>query len=83
MYTTATIRYVSGREEKFEFEVLGGSGMKARLEAFVKTPNLVLQTATEVVIIPAHAIESISIALPEDDRTELSLGDIRVVKRLE
>jgi hypothetical protein len=82
MNATATIRFVSGREDKFEFEALGGTGTKARLEAFIKTPNLMMRTDNELIIIPAHAIESVTIALPEDDRSGLGLSDIRVVKRL-
>jgi hypothetical protein len=83
MNATATVRYVSGRSEKFEIELWGGTGAKARLEAFVKAPNVVIQTDRELIIIPGSAIECISITLPEEGDRELGLGVIRTAKRLD
>jgi hypothetical protein len=82
MKTPVTIRYVSGREEKFEIELWGGSGAAGRLAAFVKEPNLILRTATELVIIPGSAIECISIALPKTGDMSLKLDDFRPARRL-
>jgi len=82
MNTTVTIRFLSGREEKFEFDLWGGVGVKARLDAFLKSPNLVMQADEELIIIPVSAIESMSIAVPEEQRGHEELSDIRAVKRL-
>jgi hypothetical protein len=83
MNATATVRYVSGRSERFEIELWGGAGAKARLEAFLKTPNVVMQTDTELIIIPGSAIECISITLPEEGDSRLDLGAVRSGKRLD
>jgi hypothetical protein len=76
-----TIRFVSGREEKFEIELWGGTGTQARLQEFVDNPRLVLQTADELLIIPGAAIECISIKLPKGD-SRLNLRDIRPATRV-
>jgi hypothetical protein len=83
MNATVTVRYLSGRSEKFEIEIWGGARAKARLEAFLKTPNLVLQINTELLIIPGSAVECISITLPEAGDSRLDLGEIRSAKRLD
>ena len=83
MKATATIRYVSGCKEKFEIELWGGTGAKARLEAFVQTPNLVLQTPNELLIIPGSAIECISITLPDEADGRLDLDYVRAAERLD
>jgi hypothetical protein len=83
MNATATIRYVSGRSEKFEMELWGGARAKERLEAFLKTPNILMQTGTELIIIPGSAVECISITLPEEKDSRLDLGAIRSAKRLD
>ena len=83
MKTPVTIRYVSGREERYEIELWGGSGAAGRLSAFIKEPNLVLHTANELVIIPGSAIECISIALPKTGDLPLDLRDVvRPARRL-
>jgi hypothetical protein len=81
--TIVTVRYVSGRGEKFEIDLWGGAGAKDRLQAFLKTPNVVVQTDTELIIIPGSAIECISITLPEAGESQLHLGAIRSAKRLD
>jgi hypothetical protein len=83
MNATATIRYVSDRSEKSEIAFWGGAGAKARLEAFLKTPNLIMQTGTELIIIPGSAIECTSITLPKAEDSRLNLGAIRSAKRLD
>jgi len=82
MKAAVTVRYVSGREEQFEVELWGGSGAQARLDEFLKAPNLVLQTANEVIIIPGSAVECVSIALPKGDPGRLELQGVRKAKRL-
>src|SRR6267142_2290929 len=56
-----TVRCTSGREECFEIE-LYGSGKSAgfRLKDFVNDPTVLLQTADELILIPAAAIECIT-----------------------
>src|SRR3954447_17326516 len=81
MRATLTVRYISGREERFEVEAWGGAGGKDRLEAFAATPNLILQTADELIIIPGSAVECYSVSLPPDlPRT--ALEGIRHAKRI-
>ncbi len=81
MKTTVTVRFVSGREEKFEMELWGGTGAPARLQAFVEKPNLLLQAGDELLVIPASAIECITIKLPKGE-SRFNLGDIRPATRV-
>jgi hypothetical protein len=82
MKASLTIRYISGREERFEVDFWGGAGAAARLKDFFKSPNIALQTTTELIVIPASAVESLSIALPKDGKARGALEGIRVAKRL-
>ena len=81
MKASVTVRFVSGREEKFEMELWGGTGAQARLQAFVEKPNLLLQTADELLIIPGSAIECISIKVPKGTN-RFNLADIRPATRI-
>ena len=81
MKAPVTIRFVSGREEKFEIEFPLGTGSQARLKEFVEKPHVVLQLGDELLIVPGAAIECISITLPKMGHP-LDLGDIRSGKRL-
>jgi len=81
MRTPVTIRFISGREERFEIEFWGGPGAQARLRAFLEKPTLLLQTSDEVLIIPGSAIESISIKIQKGD-TWVNLSDLRPAKRI-
>jgi hypothetical protein len=83
MKTTLTVRYTSGREEKFEVDYWGGARREARLQEFLKSPNVVLQTSTELIIIPATAIESLSIAFPEGGQPVAALEGVRTATRLQ
>jgi hypothetical protein len=82
MKGSLTVRYVSGREERFEVDFWGGTGAANRLKEFLKSPIVALQTTTELVIIPASAVESLSIALSKDEQVKRALEGIRVAKRL-
>jgi small nuclear ribonucleoprotein (snRNP)-like protein len=82
MKASVTVRYVSGREEQFEVELWGGSSAQARLDEFLKAPNLVLKTANELIIIPGSAVECLSIALPKGDPGRPQLQGVRPAKRL-
>lgn len=82
MKTQVTVRFTSGREEKFDMELWGGTGAQTRLHAFAENPKLILQTNDEVIIIPSSAIECISVKLQKGD-SRLSLGDnVRPATRL-
>ena len=81
MKTAVTVRYTSGREERFEMQFWGGAGAQARLQAFVDNPTLVLKTGDEVLIIPGSAIECISIKTQKGDDWS-SLGGLRSAKRI-
>jgi hypothetical protein len=82
MITTFTVRFLSGRVEKYEVELYGGPATETRLEEFTKNPTIVLKTETEVVIIPATAIESISLEWPGAEDPMMNLPNIRKGKRL-
>jgi hypothetical protein len=82
MKTNVIVRYVSGREEKFEMELFGGTSAEARLKEFVKNPAIVLQTEEEVIIIPATAIESITLPIPASAGKKIVLPDVRRARRL-
>jgi hypothetical protein len=82
MKTKLIVRFVSGREEQFEVELFGGPSAEARLKEFAKDPTIVLQTEKEVVIIPATAIESITLSLPEPSGKTIALPDVLKGKRL-
>ncbi len=81
MKTLVTVRFVSGREEKFEMDLWGGSGAQARLKAFAENPTLVLQTDDEVIVIPSSAIECISAKVAKGD-SRFNLKDIRPATRV-
>jgi hypothetical protein len=83
MKAVLTVRYLSGREEQFEVEFWGGANAEGRLQEFIKSPTVVLQTPDGLLIIPASAIESLLIALPEDEEeARPTLKTIRQAKRL-
>jgi hypothetical protein len=65
MKTRVTVRYVSSRDEQFEAELFGGQSAETRLREFIKNPTIVFQSEKEVVIIPATAIESITLPFAE------------------
>ena len=81
MKRVVTVRFISGREEKFEMEFWESTGAQARLQAFVEKPNLLLQTDDEVLIIPGSAIECISIKAQKGD-SRFNLKDIRAATRV-
>ena len=81
MKTAVTIRYVSGREERFEVEVWPGASAQARVLELLEKPNLLLHTGDEVIIIPGSAIECISVKVPKGD-TRFELSEARPAKRL-
>ena len=80
--TKVIVRYLSGRSEEFEVDLFGGTAAEARLKEFIKDPTIVLQTDQEVLIIPASAIESISLAIPKTAAKEIALPNLRKGKRL-
>jgi hypothetical protein len=82
MKTKLRVRYVSGREEEFELQLIGGSSAESRLKEFTKNPTIVLQTENEVIIIPATAIENIILPLPESEDNPIALPNVRKAKRL-
>ena len=82
MKSKLTIRYISGREEQFEVEVFGGASAEDRLKELANSPALLLQTEKEVVIIPATAIESATLQLPEPAGRPIALPSVRQAKRL-
>jgi hypothetical protein len=73
---------MSGREEQFELGVAGGSQADLRLKEFARDPTLVLKTGNEVIVIPPHAIECLTLTLPQLDREPAPLSGARSVKRL-
>ena len=81
MKTSVTIRFISGREERFEMELWGGPGTQARLRKFLEKPTLILQTSDEVLIIPGSAIECISIKIQKGD-ARFGLSDFRPATRI-
>jgi hypothetical protein len=82
MKTKVIVRYVSGREEQFDVDVFWGGSPEGRLKEFLKNPTLVLQTEKEIVIIPATAVESITLSLPESAGQAIGLPNLRKAKRL-
>lgn len=82
MKTKMTVHYASGRVEQFEVDISGGGLSELRLKDFAENPTLVMKTDSEVIIIPAQAIESISLALPGPDDEQLPLNGIRQARRL-
>ena len=81
MKAAVTVRFVSGREEKFEMELWGGTGTQGRLQAFAENPSMILQTSDEVIIIPNSAIECVSIKVPKGD-SRFNLSDVRPATRI-
>jgi hypothetical protein len=83
MKTKLVVRYVSGREEQVEMELFGGgvSG-ENRLNEFVKDPTIVLHAEKEVIIIPATAIECITVSLPDPPNQAFTFPNVRKGRRL-
>jgi hypothetical protein len=81
MKNAVTIRFTSGREEKFEMDFWGSAGAQARLQAFLENPTLLLKTSDEVVIVPGTAIECISIKTQKGDDWS-NLANLRPAKRI-
>lgn len=80
--TKMTIRCTSGREEHFEVELFGsGKSAEFRLKEFVKDPTVMLQTASELILIPAAAIECITFSLPESEDVSPLLQNVRKAVR--
>jgi len=75
------VRFVSGREEQYEMDFLGGGSAEHRLREFAKDPSLLLQIGDEVVIIPTSAIECITLKLPEADERIADLPNVRKAVR--
>lgn len=82
MKAKLTIRYCSGREEQFEIEIWGGAGMETRLREFIQSPNIGLQLGDEVIVVPATAIECISLAMPKEKNLAKELSFVRRAKRI-
>jgi hypothetical protein len=84
MKTKAVIRYVSGREESFEVDLIGleGPSADARMKEFVKNPTLMLQTEKELIIIPSTAIECITMTLPDLAGKAITAPNVRKAKRV-
>ena len=82
MKAEMTVRYLSGRQEQFEVEFWNAASAERGLQEFLKSPHVVLQTATELVIIPATAIESLSISLPKNQKGKPIFENIRLARRL-
>jgi hypothetical protein len=81
MKNAVTIRFTSGREERFEMDFWGGAGAQARLQKFLENPTLLLKTSDEVVIVPGTAIECISVKTQKGDEWS-NLANLRPAKRL-
>jgi hypothetical protein len=80
--TKVSIRYLSGRNEEFEVELWGGKWAEARLKEFANNPTFLFQTDEEVIIIPATAIETISIHLMDSEGESIALPDVRKARRV-
>ncbi len=82
MKTKLTVRYVSGREEQFEVELFGGASAESRLNEFIKDPTIVLQNEKEIVVIPATAVECVTIPVPESAGNAMPLRNVRKGRRV-
>jgi hypothetical protein len=82
MKAKLTVRYRSGREEQYEIELWGGAGMRAQLKEFIQSPNLAMQLNDELIVIPATAIESISLIMPKEKDWTKELSLVLRAKRL-
>jgi hypothetical protein len=83
MKTQLRVRYVSGKEERFEVELFGGTTAQGRLKEFAKDPTIVLQTGKEVIIIPSAAIESIIFTSPDSEYETIDLPNVHRATRVE
>jgi hypothetical protein len=82
MRNAVTIRFTSGREERFEMEFSSsGAGALTRLKAFVEKPTLLMHTGDEVVIIPGSAIECVTVKTQKGDEWSTITG-VRSARRI-
>lgn len=56
--------------------------MEVRLQEFIQSPNLALQLEDEVIIIPATAIERISLAIPKEKNRVKEFSTIHRAKQI-
>ncbi len=82
MKTKLIVRFISGREEQFELDLVGGRSSGTRLKEFAEKPTVVLQIENEVVIIPATAIESMTFSVLESAGEGMALHGVHPAKRL-
>ncbi len=84
MKTSVQVRFISGRIEDYEIEVLASEGatLEARLQKFMEAPYLAFRVGDELVFVPSTAIESISVVIPEEMRAEVDPASMRQATRL-
>jgi hypothetical protein len=84
MKSTVTIRFNSGREERYEVESLPHAEKEpeARLRMLTQSDVVTLQTDDELILIPRSAIEKISVAMPRDTLPNRELAGVRQARRL-
>jgi hypothetical protein len=77
------VRYASGREDQYDVELYGGGSTgELRLKELLKAPAVLLQTETELLIIPWAAVERVTIALPQLSGKQEPLPGVRKARRL-
>jgi hypothetical protein len=81
MKTAVTIRFTSGREERFEMELWGGSGPRHACRHLWRNRLCCFEAWTKVLVIPGSAIECISLKIPKGD-SRFNLSEIRPATRI-
>ena len=64
--TRVRILYTSGREDTYEIDFTGRELSHTKLQAWMNSPRLILQTEEALVVIPSSGIEKIMFELSDN-----------------
>ena len=80
--TRVRILYTSGREDTYEVEFTGPEVSHQKLQVWMNSPRLVLQTEEALVVIPSSGIEKIMFELTGDGANIPPIEGLRRARKL-
>ena len=80
--TRVRILYTSGREDTYEVDFTGSEVSHQKLQAWMNSPRLVLQTDEALVVIPSSGIEKIMFELAGDGSNIPPIEGLRRARKL-
>jgi hypothetical protein len=80
--TRVRILYTSGREDTYEVDFTGSELSHQKLQSWMSSPRLILQTEEALVIIPSSGIEKIMFELTGDGSNIPPIEGLRRARKL-